>query len=275
MALGALGRLAGDQHRLAQRRRLLLDAAGVGDHQVGTAQQAANGGITERLGQQHVVEAGRRSVRTSRTCGLGCIGRTKRTSGSRGESGDALGDPRQAVAPVLAPVGGHHHDPAIAVVQRLQLRLAKLTVIPEPSARASMPVLPVTKICPTGTSSRTRSARLGGRGEVQARDARDQLPVELLGERRQVVAPVRRPASTCITGMRRWKAESAADIAELVSPWTSTAAGRFPRRISLAARPARRGRLEPLDAEVLEAPHHRGDPLVELGAATRPELTSG
>ena len=37
--------------------------------------------------------------------------------------------------------------------------------------------------------------------------------------------PVRSPASTCITGIRRWKAESAAAIAELVSPWTSTAAG--------------------------------------------------
>ena len=44
--------------------------------------------------------------------------------------------------------------------------------------------------------------------------------------------PVRSPASTCITGIRRWKAESAAAIAELVSPWTSTAAGKRPFRVS-------------------------------------------
>ena len=37
--------------------------------------------------------------------------------------------------------------------------------------------------------------------------------------------PARSPASTCTTGMPRWKAASAAPNAELVSPCTSTAAG--------------------------------------------------
>ena len=39
-ALGPLGRLAHHQHRLAERRRLFLHAARIGQHDVGTAPSA-------------------------------------------------------------------------------------------------------------------------------------------------------------------------------------------------------------------------------------------
>ena len=56
-ALGALGVLAGDEHRLAERGRLFLDAAGVGDHEVAAGQEAGEGRVAERLGEEDVVAA--------------------------------------------------------------------------------------------------------------------------------------------------------------------------------------------------------------------------
>ena len=44
----------------------------------------------------------------------------------------------------------------------------------------------------------------------------------------RLLPPVRRPASRCITGMRRWKAARAAASAELVSPCTRMAIGYCP-----------------------------------------------
>ena len=74
---------------------------------------------------------------------------------------------------------------------------------------------------------------LRGRGEVQRRRC-DEMSWRLSssGNGVRLLPPVRRPASTCITGMRRWKAESAAAMAEVVSPWTRTAAGKRPLRMS-------------------------------------------
>ena len=68
--------------------------------------------------------------------------------------------------------------------------------------------------------------------EVEPGDARDELAIADLGERRPVAASVRSPASTCMTGMWRWKAASAAAIADVVSPCTSTAAGARPVTMS-------------------------------------------
>ena len=105
-ALGALGRLAGDQHRLAQRRRLFLDPARVGDHQVGAREQAREGRVAERLGQEHVVEAGEVVASTSRTARVGVQGSTKCTSGSAaGEPPHALGDAASGRRP-SSPAGG-------------------------------------------------------------------------------------------------------------------------------------------------------------------------
>ena len=99
-------------------------------------------------------------------------------------------------------------------------------------------------------------------------DRRDHLAVQLLRERgRGCCRRCAGPASTCITGIRRWKAESAAAIAELVSPWTRTSAGWRALEHVLAGRQHVGVDVEALDAEVFEALHHRGDALVQRGAA--------
>ena len=96
-----------------------------------------------------------------------------------------------------------------------------------------MPVLPVTKMRLTGMSSRTRFCMLAEVG-AKWRPATVEITCRLSssGNGVRLMPPVRRPASTWTTGIRRWKAESAAAIAELVSPWTRTAAGRRPLRVS-------------------------------------------
>ena len=48
------------------------------------------------------------------------------------------------------------------------------------------------------------------------------------------VSPVRIPASTCPTGIRRWNDASAAASADDVSPWTSAAAGNPSSRMSVS-----------------------------------------
>ncbi len=96
-----------------------------------------------------------------------------------------------------------------------------------------MPVLPVTKTCSTGMFSRTRLPRFS---EVGAKCIAAIVEItwrfSSSGNGVRLLPPVRRPASTCITGIRRWKAESAAAIAELVSPWTRTSAGWRPSSTS-------------------------------------------
>ena len=74
----------------------------------------AEGGVAERLGEQHVVEPGQplgqHLAHPRVRDGPGA--RSGRRHGRRRQAGDALGDPAQAVAPVLAPVGGDDDDPA-------------------------------------------------------------------------------------------------------------------------------------------------------------------
>ena len=88
-----------------------------------------------------------------------------------------------------------------------------------------MPVFPVTKIWSIGTFSRIRFWRLCQVG------ARLKLAMQVISCRFNSsgngvrVEPVLKPASTWITGMRRWNDASAAAKAELVSPWTITAIG--------------------------------------------------
>ena len=73
--------LARDQHGLAERRRLLLDAARVGDHEVAARRAAGQRSVAERLDRAARSRAARAAgASCSRTRGLGCTGRTKRTS---------------------------------------------------------------------------------------------------------------------------------------------------------------------------------------------------
>ena len=96
-----------------------------------------------------------------------------------------------------------------------------------------MPVLPVTKTWSSGTFSRTRLSRFENVG-AKCMQAIDEMSWRFSssGNGVRLSPPVRSPASTCITGTRRWKAASAEAIAELVSPWTSTQAGALPASIA-------------------------------------------
>jgi hypothetical protein len=92
--------------------------------------------------------------------------------------------------------------------------------------RASMPLLPVTKIWSAGTASRTMFSwflAVGARWNEAMRVISWRFSSSGKGEK--LWPPVRRPASTWITGMRRWDEASAAASSEVVSPWTSAATG--------------------------------------------------
>ena len=78
--LGALGGLAHHQDRFAERRRLLLDAARIGQHDIGQRQQADEIGVVLRGDQLDARMDDRRSERTSATLGLGRNGSTMATS---------------------------------------------------------------------------------------------------------------------------------------------------------------------------------------------------
>ena len=61
-ALDSLGALTRDEHRHAERRRLLLDAARVGDDDRGSPEQPRELRIPERLGQDDVVQTPQRDA---------------------------------------------------------------------------------------------------------------------------------------------------------------------------------------------------------------------
>ena len=155
--------LARDEHRLVERRRLLLDAAGVGDDEVRSAPAAGridaypSGSISSTFVER--LERPARARRGPR--GLGCIGRTKRTSGMRRRE--------RARRPRRCPRG---RRPSSRAGGRSRGRSGRRrpraprpadrrsgTSRPAAQCRASMPVLPVTKIWSAGTPSRTRFSR--------------------------------------------------------------------------------------------------------------------
>ena len=112
------------------------------------------------------------------------------------------------------------------------------------------------------------------RRQVQAGDARDQLAVELLGERRHVAGAGAQPGLDVHHGNaevegRERRADRRAGVA------VDEHGGReAPRAHVLGGRRRRRDLVEPLVAEVLEAQHHRRDALVEARRACRRSTAS-
>lgn len=94
MIAAALGPLAGDEDRLAERGCLFLDPAGVGDHEVGAAEQAGEGRVAERLGEKDVAEAVEALGQDLAQARVGVHGEhaVDVRMGLR-DAGDALGDP--------------------------------------------------------------------------------------------------------------------------------------------------------------------------------------
>jgi hypothetical protein len=96
---------------------------------------------------------------------------------------------------------------------------------------ASMPVLPVTKICSYGIRSRTRFSsfvEVGARWNEAIRETTWRFSSSGNGLK---VERVRRPASTWTTGIRRLNDAIAAESADEVSPCTRVATGKPPSRI--------------------------------------------
>ena len=61
-ALGPFGGLAHHQHRLAERGRLFLHPAAIGQHQVRDIEQAGEMRIVERFDQRDIVEPGQLGI---------------------------------------------------------------------------------------------------------------------------------------------------------------------------------------------------------------------
>ena len=108
--LGALGRVAHDQHRLAQRRRLFLHPAAVGQHQVADIEQPREVRIVERFDQRDIVEAFELGIHDRADIGVEVHGKDNRHIITRRNLLNRFGDILHAVTEILAPVAGHADD---------------------------------------------------------------------------------------------------------------------------------------------------------------------
>ena len=247
--------------------RLLLDAARVGDHELAARQQARELGVAHRLAQQRRCS---RSESSGRRLSLHARVRVQRqherdVGVRRREACDALADPAQALAPVLAAVRRDQHDPAIARRTRVcTAGSANGTSSSEAQRSASIAVLPVTKTCLIGMFSRTRFSWFVVVGARWRRgDARDQAAVELLGERRAVAGA---GAQAGLDVDDRDAQVEGGDRGRRAPSWCRRA--RRPRAGTRPATPPRGAAVggpvaEPLAAEIVEAQHHGRHALVQ------------
>ena len=111
-----------------------------------------------------------------------------------GQPRDALGDPLQAVAPVLTAVRGHHHDPRVALDELGDPRIVERDVeAGRPLQRVDPGVAADEDLVGRDVLAHQVLLVVGRRRVVHRGDARDQLAVELLREGREVVAPGPQP----------------------------------------------------------------------------------
>ena len=123
-----LGHIAHDQHRLAQRRRLFLHAAGIGQHDMGVLHQADEVQVVEWCDQMDVAHPAERlqhraahiRIQMDRINDVDVI--------AQRQLGQGRADMGEAVAEVFPPVTGHQQDAATAVQER------KCAVEPAPQA---------------------------------------------------------------------------------------------------------------------------------------------
>ena len=188
-ALGPLRGVAEHEDRLAQARRLLLHASGVGDHQAAARHDVRELGVGEGLGEhdvlgvvqgsQHGVAHRLVAVQREQEVDLGVVSRDVR---------QALHGVLHRGAPGLATMGGDEHEPAVA---------SELghSVVGEGDRLAHGPLQGVDHGV-AGDHDRCRVDRLalevepGGRGgcQMQGGDDTGEPAVGLLGKRRAQVA---------------------------------------------------------------------------------------
>lgn len=120
---GAFGGFAHDQHGLAQRRRFFLNAAAVGEDDVGAAHQVHKGQILLRLDQHHVVNAFEQAVHGLLHLRVEVHGVHDLAIwvGLCGQ-GQGMANALKAIAKAFAAVAGDQDQP-LAGVQKRELRL--------------------------------------------------------------------------------------------------------------------------------------------------------
>ena len=252
--LHALGELAQDEHRHAKRRGLLLDPSGVAEHDGRGGQQAAERRVGQRVRDQDARVVAERPVDLGPHRGVGVRGRTQRRSGCSSTTCRTASRMRSSgCPPVLPPVRGDEHQAGRPAVTSSSTSASRGSVSGSRRAAtacaASTTVLPASTIAlarnPVG-DERRHGAR--GRGQMQIREHADEAAIRLFGKGSRQGLPDRSPASRCTSGTRRQNATSPPTSTDVVSPWTTTAAGRWASTIwsSAGARSATSSACSPL-----------------------------
>ena len=132
---GALRRVAHDEHGFAQPRGLLLDAARVGEHDVGPLHQADEGEIFQRFDEKHVpgltAGAAEHLVHGAPHVGVEVEGVDKVDRRvAQGQIAQGVADVQEALAEVFAAVARDEHEAAVPRVEarRVVARGAELGV---------------------------------------------------------------------------------------------------------------------------------------------------
>jgi hypothetical protein len=134
--LRTLGRLTHHQHGQVERRSLLLQAAGVSDHQVNGRQVGDQGLVVKRRAQRDVRQAAehRQDARLHR--GGEVYGKDDVHVPPLGESCDRLAEPPLHLPLSLAPVHGHQHSASPVIPwfspppRAATAKAASITVLP-------------------------------------------------------------------------------------------------------------------------------------------------
>jgi hypothetical protein len=184
------------------------------------------------------------------------------------ESSNALGDPLEACAPVLASVRCHDDDALVAVVELLERRVREADV--DLRRRVDPGVAGDEDLADRDVLAHEILEVLGRRREVKPCDRRDHPAIQLLRKRRPIVASRPQPALDVHHGDLQMKRRERGGHRGRRVAVHEHRGGRPSRQDLLGLGRRVRVHLEPVRAEVLEAAHDRCDALVQL-RAPRPD----
>ena len=183
-ALGPLGLVAQDEGGHVERRRLLLDSAGVGEHQGRAGQEPDELLVVHGLDDADVAERAEHRVHGAADVRVRVHREDEVDLGARGgELGDRAADVLQAVAERLAPVRGDEDERA-GRVERGQLLREDGHVVAHAAGDGEDGVDPgvAGDVDRAGRDALGEKvlAREAGRGEVEVGEARGERAVRLL-----------------------------------------------------------------------------------------------
>lgn len=115
---GALGFLAEDEDRFAEGGTFFLNAAGVGDEEIGAAHEVDERDVVERGDEVDVGLSGEQAVDGVLHVGVGVDGVDDLNAGANGESPERLADALETGAEAFAAVGGDNDETSGRVEER-------------------------------------------------------------------------------------------------------------------------------------------------------------